>query len=46
MSKNASNEILFNMKVEDLALTFSKSPRTSISHMWLASYDQIIVHGI
>jgi hypothetical protein len=28
MSKNASNEILFNMKVVDLALTFPKSPRT------------------
>ena len=39
----ASNEILSNMKVEDIALTFLKSPRTSISYMWLASYDQIIV---
>jgi hypothetical protein len=38
----ASNEILSNMKVEDLALTFPKSPRTLISHLWLASYDQII----
>jgi hypothetical protein len=28
MSKNASNEILSNMKVVDLALTFPKSPRT------------------
>jgi hypothetical protein len=39
----ASNQILSNMKVEDLALAFPKSPRTSISHVWLASYDQIIV---
>jgi hypothetical protein len=43
MSKNASNEILSNMKVVDLALTFTKSPRTRISHLWLESYDQIIV---
>jgi hypothetical protein len=42
MSKKASNKILSNMKVEDLALTFPKSPRTPISHVWLASYDQII----
>jgi hypothetical protein len=28
MSKNASNEILFNMKVVDIALTFPKGPRT------------------
>jgi hypothetical protein len=39
----ASNEILSNIKVEDLALTFPKRLRTSISHLWLASYDQIIV---
>jgi hypothetical protein len=38
----ASNGILSNMKVEDLVLTFPKSPRTLISHVWLASYDQII----
>jgi hypothetical protein len=38
----ASNGILSNMKVEDLDLTFPKSPRTCISHMWLANYDQII----
>ena len=43
MSKNASNEILFHMKVVDLALTFPKSPITWNSHLWLASYDQIIV---
>jgi hypothetical protein len=42
MSKQASNQILSNMKVEDLALAFPKSPRTLISHFWLASYDQII----
>jgi hypothetical protein len=40
--KKASNQILSNMKVEDLALTFPKSHGTSISHLWLASYDQII----
>jgi hypothetical protein len=28
MSKNASNEILSNMKVVDLVLPFPKSPRT------------------
>jgi hypothetical protein len=39
----ASNGFLSNMKVEDLALTFPKSPRTLISHLWLASYDQIIL---
>jgi hypothetical protein len=39
----ASNEILSNMKVEDLALTFPKIPRTLISHLWLASYDQIFL---
>jgi hypothetical protein len=39
----ASNEILSNMKVEDLVLSFPKIPRTLISHLWLASYDQIIV---
>jgi hypothetical protein len=38
----ASNKILPNMKVEDLVLAFPKSPRTLISHLWLASYDQII----
>jgi hypothetical protein len=38
----ASNQNLSNMKVEDLDLTFPKSPRTLISHLWLASYDQII----
>jgi hypothetical protein len=42
MSKQASNQILSNIKVEDLALAFPKSPRTLISHVWLASYDQII----
>jgi hypothetical protein len=42
MSKQASNQNLSNMKVEDLALAFPKSPRTLISHVWLASYDQII----
>jgi hypothetical protein len=40
--KQASNQILSNMKVEDLALTFPKSPRTSISHLWLKSYGSII----
>ena len=39
----ASNEFLPNMKVEDLVLPFPKSPRTLISHVWLASYDQIIL---
>jgi len=39
----ASNEVLSNMKVEDLALTFPKSLRTLIYHLWLASYDQIIL---
>jgi hypothetical protein len=39
----ASNEFLSNMKVEDLVLPFPKSPRTLISHLWLASYDQIIL---
>ena len=39
----ASNEFLPNMKVEDLVLPFSKSPRTLNSHVWLASYDQIIL---
>jgi hypothetical protein len=39
----ASNEFLANMKVEDLVLPFPKSPRTLISHLWLASYDQIIL---
>ena len=38
----ASNEFLPNMKVEDLVLPFPKSPRTLDSHVWLASYDQII----
>jgi hypothetical protein len=38
----ASNQNLSNMKVEDLVLAFPKSPRTLISHLWLASYDQII----
>jgi hypothetical protein len=37
----ASNEILPNMKVEDLVLPFPKSPRTLNSHVWLASYDRI-----
>jgi hypothetical protein len=46
MSKEASNEFLSNMKVEDLALTFPKSPRTSISHVWLKNYDQIIAKEI
>jgi hypothetical protein len=39
----ASNEFLCNMKVEDLVLPFPKSPRILISHVWLASYDQIIL---
>ena len=39
----ASNEFLPNMKVEDLVLPFPKSLRTLISHVWLASYDQIIL---
>ena len=39
----ASNEFLPNVKVEDLVLPFSKSPRTLNSHVWLASYDQIIL---
>ena len=39
----ASNEFFPNMKVEDLVLPFSKSPRTPNSHVWLASYDQIIL---
>ena len=43
MSKNASNEILSNIKVVDLGLTFPKSLRTWISHLWLASYGLIIV---
>jgi hypothetical protein len=38
-----SEEFLSNMKVEDLVLPFPKSPRTLISHVWLASYDQIIL---
>ena len=38
----ASNEFLPNMKVEDLVLPFSKSPRTPKSHVWLSRYDQII----
>ena len=42
----ASNEILYNMKVEDHALTFPKSPRTSISHMWLRRYGSIIAKQI
>ena len=42
MSKKASNEILFNMKAVDLALTFPKSPRTWISHIWLTRYGPII----
>ena len=36
----ASNEFLPNMKVEDLVLPFSKSPRTLKSHVWFARYDQ------
>jgi hypothetical protein len=40
ITKNASNEILLNMKVVDLSLPFPKSPRTSISHLWLKRYDQ------
>jgi hypothetical protein len=43
MFKDASNEILSNMKVVDLAITFPKSPRTWISHLWLASYGLIFV---
>lgn len=39
----ASNEFLPNMKVEYLVLPFPKSPRTLNSHVWLASYDQIIL---
>jgi hypothetical protein len=42
----ASNEFLSNMKVEDLVLPLPKSPRTLISHMWLASYDQIILKNV
>jgi hypothetical protein len=38
-----SNEFFPNMKVEDLVLAFPKSPRTLNSHVWLASYDQIIL---
>jgi hypothetical protein len=38
--KKASNEILLNMKVVDLSLPFPKSPRSSISHVWLRRYDQ------
>ena len=38
-----SNEFFPNMKVEDLVLPFPKSPRKLISHLWLASYDQIIL---
>ena len=38
--KKASNEILLNMKVVDLSLPFPKSPRSSISHVWLRKYDQ------
>jgi len=30
------------MKVEDLVLPFSKSPRTPKSHEWFARYGQII----
>jgi hypothetical protein len=40
MTKNASNEILLNMKVVALSLPFPKCPRTSISHLWLERYDQ------
>ena len=39
----ASNEFFPNMKVEDLVLPFPKSLGTLISHVWLASYDQIIL---
>jgi hypothetical protein len=46
MTKQASNEILSNMKVEHLALTFPKSPRTWISHVWLRRYGSIMVKQI
>ena len=42
VSKKASNEILSNMKFEDLVLAIPKSPRTPKSHVWLSRYDQII----
>ena len=38
----APNEFLPNMKVEDLVLPFSKSPRTPKSHEWFARYDHFI----
>ena len=37
----ASNQILSNMKVEDLDLTIPKSPRTWKSHIWLSSYGPV-----
>ena len=37
--KEASNEILSNVKVEDLSLPFPKSPRSWASDEWLRSYD-------
>lgn len=40
--KKASNEILSNMKVEDLSLPFPKSPRSWISHVWLRRYGPIM----
>ena len=38
----ASNEFLVNIKVEDLYLSFSKSPRSWASDKWLRRYGQII----
>ena len=40
--KEASNEILSNMKVEDLSLPFPKSLRSWASNEWLRSYEQMI----
>jgi hypothetical protein len=37
----ASNQNLSNMKVEDLDLTFPKSPRTQKSHVWFARYGSV-----
>ena len=46
MIKQASNEILSNMKVKDLVLPFLKSPRTWISHVWLESYGSTFAKSI
>ena len=40
--QKASNEILSNMKVEDISLPFPKSPRSWISNVWLRRYDPIM----